>query len=90
MRLPQTKSLLTAASLLAAVGVVPLVMATPASATPRACENYVGNKGYIVGPKVRQACSHRHTGPAPSSVCLIQLIDAGVHSDVALSACRLA
>ncbi|WP_405872770.1 MULTISPECIES: hypothetical protein [unclassified Streptomyces] len=90
MRLLKAKRLLAAASVVAAAGVVPLVMATPASANQSTCVNYIGDHGYIVGPKVRAACSHGHTGPAPSTLCVTGLINAGVHDDDALPACRVA
>lgn len=49
----------TALCMVGAAGVVPLVTATAAQANASTCVNYIGNHHYLVGPKVKAACSHK-------------------------------
>jgi uncharacterized membrane protein len=91
MRLRSMKPALSAVGVVAAAGVMPLVTATPASADQVSCANYVGSKGYAVGPKVRSACSAGaiSTGvmKVPNPYCMTRLLKAGVDQSVANAAC---
>jgi hypothetical protein len=78
------------ASVVAAVGAVPLVAASPASATVKQCEGVVRSYGYIVGPKVESACSWPSYRGTPNALCLQKLVIAGVKYDVADTACQWA
>ncbi|MET9404922.1 hypothetical protein ABZX90_03880 [Streptomyces sp. NPDC002935] len=85
----------TALSVAAAAGVVPLVMAAPASATTAECRSYVAWIGYNVGPKVTAACEHHHIttplgGRVANPACYVALVNAGLKADEADSACRRA
>ncbi|AKZ55714.1 putative secreted protein [Streptomyces ambofaciens ATCC 23877] len=91
MRSRSIKAALATVGVVAAAGVMPLVTATPAGAAQSTCVNYVGNKGYLVGPKVRSACSRgaidMGVGKVPNPVCTTRLLQAGVDGNVATSAC---
>lgn len=94
MNRQKTKRLLGAASILVMVGVAPLVAATPASANQSTCVNYIGNKGYLVGPKVREACGWAAApsplGRIPSFQCTHGLEVIRVKSQHAFEACSRA
>lgn len=91
MKLLTAKKALTAASVVVAAGVVPLVTATPASAGQDRCVNYLGNLGiYQIGPKVKAACRHGawHAGGVVANpACLSGLINIGVRLEHAQAAC---
>jgi hypothetical protein len=57
----KAKRALAVVSVVAAAGVVPLVTATSAYANQSACVNYLGNAGYVIGPKVKAACKEGET-----------------------------
>lgn len=88
------KRALAAASVVAAAGVVPVMAAAPAQATQAQCKSYLAGKGYIVGPRVSAACSHRAIGSAgiytPNPYCVVGLLEIGVRSADATAACRRA
>ncbi|MEU1461518.1 hypothetical protein ABZ467_12645 [Streptomyces sp. NPDC005727] len=80
---------------MAAAAALPIMAAAPASATQGACANYVGSHGYLVGPKVKAACSHGalFSGviKAPNPACVLELTRAGVSKgDVVQNACMRA
>ncbi|MGW6062492.1 hypothetical protein [Streptomyces sp. NPDC055189] len=91
MKSLNVKRVLVAASMVAAAAVVPVVTATPASATPVDCMNYLERFDYNVGAKSRAACKNGDSG---SSVirqsCPITLVTLGVKSNIAATACRAA
>ncbi|MGQ4383364.1 hypothetical protein [Streptomyces sp. SAS_270] len=82
---------LTALSVVAAAAVTPVVAATSAQANQSTCVNYLGNHGYLVGPKVKAACSHGAItvplGKTWNPYCLTQLLQIDVKSDDARAAC---
>ncbi|MFE7766523.1 hypothetical protein [Streptomyces sp. NPDC057438] len=81
-------------SVVAAAGVVPLVTAAPAHASQARCVNYLGNHGYVIGPRVRAACSYGaiFSPPAttPNPNCLLRLIEIRVSNAHAQVACSRA
>lgn len=87
----KTKRILTVVSVVAAAGVMPLLTATSASASQSSCANYVGSHGYLVGPKVKGACSNAAidtgAGKQVNPWCVYDLVQAGVTNSVALGAC---
>lgn len=86
----RTRRILTVVSVLAAAGVVPLVTATSASADQSRCVNYIGEQGYLVGPKVKKACNYPalHGGAVIANpFCIEQLTQAGVRLGHAQVAC---
>ena len=91
MKLQNAKRLIGVASALAVAGVLPVVSATPASADQSTCVNYIGNRGYTVGPKVKAACAHSALrsplGPVPSFDCTHGLRLIGVKDQHAVDAC---
>lgn len=78
------------ASVVAAVGAVPLVAASPASATVKQYEGVVRDHGYIAGPKVESACSRPSYRGTPNALCPQKRVIAGVKYDVADTACQWA
>ncbi|MFD5751736.1 hypothetical protein [Streptomyces sp. NPDC127033] len=66
------RALVALAMTVGAVG-VPMVTATSAQATQSQCTNYLTSKGYLVGPKLRQACSYGTVlgGPSPSCIAIL-------------------
>ncbi|MFF6995037.1 hypothetical protein ACFY93_08765 [Streptomyces sp. NPDC008313] len=95
MKAQKIKRIVATASVVAAVGVVPLVTATPASASQSACANYIGSKGYAVGPKVKAACSYRAIytpigADAPNPFCVMALENIRVKPSHATAACQRA
>ncbi|MFD0368324.1 hypothetical protein [Streptomyces sp. NPDC127114] len=82
--------LFAAASLTAAVIVIPVATATSAQATPAQCESYLRGAGYVVGPKVKAACRNGAQVPTGHTVCLGGLVAIGVQAAHANRACTLA
>ncbi|MFI1567970.1 hypothetical protein ACH4ZX_33965 [Streptomyces sp. NPDC020490] len=83
-----SKRLLAAIAVSAATLVVPVAIATPASADQSRCVNYIGDQGYIVGPKVKAACSHSPLIPgSPNPNCYVGLVNLGVRNAHAMTAC---
>ncbi|MER6032445.1 hypothetical protein ABT133_00775 [Streptomyces sp. NPDC001835] len=80
---------------MAAAVALPVMAAAPASATQGACANYVRSHGYLVGPKVKAACSHGalFSGviKVPNAACILGLTRAGVNKgEVVQNACMRA
>ncbi|MFG2448333.1 hypothetical protein ACGFSG_03065 [Streptomyces sp. NPDC048512] len=90
MKSQKFKRISVVASVVAALGVVPLVTAGPASATVKQCTGVVSHAGYVVGPKVKTACGWPHVGGQANALCLQKLMLAGVRYDVANTACQWA
>lgn len=92
----KTRRFLAGLAVVAAAGVVPVVTALPAQAAQEHCVNYLGRQGYVIGPKVREACSYRAlTAPIgnsklPNPACYSRLADIGVTMTNASTACRRA
>jgi hypothetical protein len=77
---------ITALTVVAAAGVVPLVTAAPAQADQIDCVNYLRGKGYDIGPRVRNACDNVES-LADKITCQTSLIGIGVRANHALEAC---
>ena len=94
MKATKIKRALAAISVVAAAGIVPLVTAAPAHASQARCVNYLGNQGYVIGPRVRTARSYGaiFSPPAttPNPNCLLRLIEIRVSSAHAQTACSRA
>lgn len=90
---------LTIRRVVAAVGItvaavtLPVVTAGVANASPARCEISLKNDGYVVGPKVKSACSNAsadRVSPVAAGLraaCQTQLINIGVKSADAYAAC---
>ncbi|MET3983796.1 hypothetical protein [Streptomyces sp. PvR034] len=70
-----------------AAAVVPMVAASPASATSADCQVFLRNVGYTVGPRVQGACSTGETGWVGEQGCYALLVQAGVKPSDAREAC---
>ncbi|MET9104424.1 hypothetical protein [Streptomyces antibioticus] len=74
-------------------GALPILSASPASASKSTCVNYIGDKGYAVGAMVKGACSHPAlpqpigSGKFPHPTCYSGLVNAGVRIADATAAC---
>lgn len=94
MRTTKIRKALAVMSVLATAGIVPLVTAAPAHASQARCVNYLGNQGYVIGPRVREACSYGaiFSPPAttPNPNCLLRLIRIEVSTAHAQTACSRA
>ncbi|MFF0185797.1 hypothetical protein [Streptomyces sp. NPDC005244] len=90
MKSQKVRRISMVASVVAALGVVPLVAASPASATVKQCTGVVSHAGYVVGPKVKTACGWPHVGGQANAMCLQKLMLAGVRYEVANTACQRA
>jgi hypothetical protein len=64
--------------------------ATSASANQSTCVNYIGDHGYLVGPKVKNACSYGAAAGIANPICQDLLQIARVKVGDALAACRRA
>jgi len=89
----RAKQLLAAAAVAAATGAACIAISQPsyAGATPNTaseCENYLFNKGYTVGTKIINACTEGAGGNEIG--CNLDLVNAGVSSGAASTACELA
>lgn len=77
-----------------AAGIVPLVTAAPAHASQARCVNYLGNQGYLIGPRVRAACDYAALSSGviklPNPYCVTGLVNIGVRSGDASTACKRA
>ncbi|WP_157987098.1 hypothetical protein [Streptomyces atratus] len=58
MKLTKVRRAFTAAAVVGAAVLVPFASAQTASATSSHCEIYLHNQGYIVGAKIKEACSY--------------------------------
>lgn len=94
MKFQKMKRAVTAASVVAAAGVLPLIVASPASATQSACTNYVATHGYFAGPKVKAACGHgaidTGIGKMANPACILGLANLNVKNEVSVPACQRA
>lgn len=95
MAFHKAKRAVAAAGVLVAAAALPVLVASPASATQSACSNYVANHGYFAGPKVKAACSHRAINAGigiklPNPVCKLDLATLHVKESVSYEACRRA
>ncbi|MFF8727363.1 hypothetical protein ACF073_12850 [Streptomyces sp. NPDC015171] len=84
-----------AAGVVVATGALPILMATPASASQSACSNYVASHGYYAGAKVKEACGYGAIkvpigDPVPSPGCQLGLGKLNIKGDVITAACRRA
>ncbi|MEU9993225.1 hypothetical protein AB0E10_42080 [Streptomyces sp. NPDC048045] len=89
LRVGQT---LAAAGITAAAILTPIATATPAAAAGyySGCTNFVRAHGYVVGPKVKAACSNKAlhlVGWSPNPFCWKGLVEIGVENGVAQGAC---
>ncbi|MER5941252.1 hypothetical protein ABT121_28475 [Streptomyces sp. NPDC001928] len=73
--------LAAATGLVLAAGVLPVIFAAPAQATPYHCMKYLDDKGYRVGPKVEGACN------LDEGSCILELGKLHVAQAVKLEAC---
>ncbi|MFJ4481677.1 hypothetical protein ACIP3D_04965 [Streptomyces longwoodensis] len=94
MKARKATRLLSAAGITAAAVLIPVAAAAPASAATgySGCKTYVGASGYTVGPKVSAACANKALkmplgGWAANPYCLTGLINAGVDTSTAQTAC---
>ncbi|MFJ8195593.1 hypothetical protein [Streptomyces sp. NPDC096152] len=90
MTFQRVKRMAAAASVMVAAGALPILVASPASATQGACSNYVARHGYFAGPKVKAACGHEHHPIGASPLCLAGLLSIRVDMATAQRACTLA
>ncbi|MGW0190959.1 hypothetical protein ACWDV7_35230 [Streptomyces sp. NPDC003362] len=94
MAIQKTKRMLAAAGVTVAAVAVPILAASPASATQSACTNYVATHGYFAGPKVKAACANGAIGSGvtkvPNPNCLLGLAKLDVSNSVAVPACQRA
>ncbi|WP_328925720.1 hypothetical protein OG429_14415 [Streptomyces sp. NBC_00190] len=73
-----------------AAAALPIVAASPASASSADCQVYMRNLGYTVGPRVQDACDVGATWDPNGFnrlACLRALVDLGVKADDASTAC---
>ncbi|MCX4693360.1 hypothetical protein [Streptomyces sp. NBC_01408] len=69
---------------------LPMVAASPASASSADCQVYLRNLGHTVGPKVEAACNLAATWDVHGLnrlTCYLALMDLGVRTDYASTAC---
>ncbi|GGW18292.1 hypothetical protein GCM10018980_46910 [Streptomyces capoamus] len=94
MTVQWAKRMAAAAGVAVVAGTLPILVASPASATQSACTSYVANHGYFAGPKVKAACDYAalDTGlfKMANPACLLQLAKVGVKSEVSDPACKRA
>lgn len=65
-----------------------LASATPAQANAAQCEQFIAQRGYMVGPKVKEACRVADQADRPA-LCRELLVAAGVTYNEAAVACAL-
>lgn len=85
MRVLKVRRAIAAAGVVAAAVMVPVAAAAPASASPSHCVSYLSDKGYIIGPKVRDACQYATITYMP--LCQAKLESIGVRSEHNFDAC---
>ncbi|GLW45635.1 hypothetical protein Stsp02_12970 [Streptomyces sp. NBRC 14336] len=92
--LRKAKVVVAAAGVAVAAGTLPILAASPASATQAACTNYVATHGYFAGPKVKAACGHKAIDTGVSKVanpaCILGLAELDVPGSVSQPACKRA
>lgn len=83
-----------AAGVVVAARALPILVASPASATQSACTNYVATHGYLAGPKAKGVCSNgaidTGAGKMTNPACVEALGRVGAKAEVSLPACRRA
>lgn len=83
------KPVSAAVGVMLAVVAIPLVMAGSAGATPYQCRQYLTVRGYVVGPKVTQACADGGAGGHQALVdCSTQIAQLGVTAEDTQEACH--
>ncbi|WP_454329414.1 hypothetical protein [Streptomyces glaucescens] len=86
--------MVAAAGVVVAAGTLPILAASPASATQSACTNYVATHGYFAGPKVKAACAYEATdtglGKFANPLCVAGLAKLDVPGSVSGPACKRA
>ncbi|QTD98535.1 hypothetical protein [Streptomyces cyanogenus] len=92
MTFQRLKCTVAAAGVVVAAGALPVLAASPASATQGACTDYVAKHGYFAGPKVKEACSHGAIKTPVGSdwanpACLLGLAKLNIKSSVSDPAC---
>ncbi|MFE1897051.1 MULTISPECIES: hypothetical protein [Streptomyces] len=93
--MPKFKRVMGLAAVTAIAGAFPVLAATPAQANVNDCSAFVRHNGYVVGPKVRAACSepalHLPGGAIQQNPhCLAGLVGIGVDMSTANWACGAA
>ncbi|CAL2059508.1 hypothetical protein FSY75_24360 [Streptomyces sp. TR1341] len=87
----RAKSLLVAAGVFVAAGLIPLATATSASADQIDCMTYLKHRGYKVGMQVRWACDNKPVILGlPNPYCVDPLMKLGVKFGYASEACKMA
>ncbi|MEW2414916.1 hypothetical protein AB0953_14485 [Streptomyces sp. NPDC046866] len=74
----------------ALAGALPVLAASPAQASYTDCTSYMENLGYVVGPRVQEACSTGENGFAGEIICQNILYSLSVQIDDANEACSQA
>jgi len=94
MTFQRAKRMVAAAGVVVAAGALPILVASPASATQSSCTNYVATHGYFAGPKVKEACSYdaidSGIGKFANPACVVGLANVGVEAGVSGPACKRA
>ncbi|MCG0064026.1 hypothetical protein ACWDUC_25655 [Streptomyces tricolor] len=94
MNFQKVKRMAAAAGVMVAAGALPILVASPASASQSACTNYVASHGYFAGPKVKAACDYPALDTGLFKIghpaCLLGLEKIGVKSEVSNQACKRA
>jgi len=70
-----------------AAGLLPMVASAPAQASSVDCMQYLSDRGYIVGPKVRSVCNKGDWDQMP--LCPGRFISMGINGNHAYTACGL-
>ncbi|MER6343012.1 hypothetical protein ACWC10_05345 [Streptomyces sp. NPDC001595] len=90
----RVKRLVAGAGVVVAAGALPILVASPASATQSACTSYVASHGYFAGPKVKQACGYgaidTGVGKMANPLCIQALAKLDVPGSVSMPACKRA
>ncbi|MFD8146554.1 hypothetical protein [Streptomyces sp. NPDC059708] len=68
-------------------GALSVLAASPAQATFVDCTSYMRNVGYVVGPKVQEACSSGEAGWVGQQICFNRMLQIGVTYDDSREAC---
>ncbi|MGW1033376.1 hypothetical protein ACWD4Z_14410 [Streptomyces antibioticus] len=90
----RVKRMVAVVGVVMAAGALPILSASPASATQSACTSYVSSHGYFAGPKVKKACGYgainSGLGKVASPLCIQALAALDVPASVSLPACKRA
>ncbi|MET7699845.1 hypothetical protein [Streptomyces sp. NPDC005485] len=94
MTFQRAKRMVAVAGVVVAAGALPILVASPASATQSSCSNYVASHGFFAGPKVKAACNYgaidTGIGKAASPACIVALAKLHVPAEVSGPACKRA